>query len=44
MVEENHNEVTHLADDEDIAQPGSEHVAVAILDMDNVEGSLMSLP
>jgi len=33
-----------LADDEDISQPGGEHVTVAVLDVDNVEGSLMPLP
>jgi len=33
-----------LADDEDISQPSGEHVTVAVLDVDNVEGSLMPLP
>ena len=36
--------ISHLADDEDISQPGGEHVTIAILDVDNVERSLMSLP
>jgi len=32
-----------LADDEDISNPGSEDVAVGVLDVDNVEGAGMSL-
>jgi len=32
-----------LADDEDISNPGSEGVAVGVLDVDNVEGAGMSL-
>jgi len=38
------NTIAYLADDEDISQPGGEHVAIAVLDMDNVERSLVSLP
>jgi len=32
-----------LADDEDISNPGSEDVAISVLDVDNVEGAGMSL-
>jgi len=33
----------NLTDDEDISNPGSEDVAVSVLDVDNVEGAGMSL-
>merc|ERR1719167_286904 len=33
-----------LSNDKDICQPSSESMSVAILDMDNVERTLMSLP
>ena len=35
--------MTNLSNDEDISQPGGEHVTIAVLDVDDVEGALMSL-
>jgi hypothetical protein len=35
--------MTNLSNDEDISQPSGEHVTIAVLDVDDVEGALMSL-
>ena len=37
-------EVGHLADDEDVVEPGGEHVARPVLDVADVEGAGVLLP
>ena len=36
--------MTHLSNDKDVSQSGGEDMPIAVLHVDNVEGSLMPLP